>query len=435
MSIFHLQLDNQKQQGTILILTALGAFMLASFAALALDSSLLFVARNELQNAADAGALAGTRELYTDDGAAVNPNANQVAFDTATSNTSQTTPVEVNWPAGTNNGDIQRGHWSFATRQFTPNDSLAPVNLFNATTAELDADPDFINAVRVTTRRQATPVQALFARFFGITDSTVTATAVAYIGFAGTLQPTEADQPIAICEDRLRNEAGEYSCNVGTFIPSADTQTMSETGGWTSFSQEDACSGGTNTNELRPLVCSTGNGDSLQLGGDMATLGGQSQATFKDLYDCWEAATNKTAPWNLTLPVIECPDQNVGPCNELRGAVNLNVIYVLDQANDIDSQAPTQMACPQYLIDGGGCAGGSWSNASPDGITRWDNFVDYFNIDKPDGTPAYYNDHAPDSGWRQKTIYFLPDCSVHAPTGRTGGENYGVLAKTPVLVQ
>jgi hypothetical protein len=166
----------------------------------------------------------------------------------------------------------------------------------------------------------------------------------------------------------------------------------------------------------------------------MATIGGQVEAVYKDLYDCWEAATNKTAPWNLTLPVIECSDQNVGPCNELRGAVNLNVIFMLDQANNIDAQAPTQMDCPQYLLDSGACTG-AWSNTSPDGTTRWNSFVDFFNILMPDGTPAHYDDFPQDSGWRQKTLYFLPDCSFHEPSGRTGGENFGVLAKVPVLVQ
>ena len=434
MSINPLHGQRNRQQGSILVLTGLTLLMLVSFASLALDSSLLFVARNELQNAADAGALAGARVLYTNDGTQVNAGANQVAFDTATSNISQTSAVEVNWSAGTNSGDVERGHWSFATSQFTPNASLQPVDLWDVSTEDLDADPNFINAVRVTARRQATPVQALLARVFGINSTTMSATAVAYIGFAGRLQPFEAEQPFAICQDKIINDDGEFSCNVGRFIPSSSNDATNETGGWTDFSQENACQGGTNTSELRPLICAAGNAEELVLGQNIATIGGQVEAVYKDLYDCWEAATNKTAPWNLTLPVINCPDQNVGPCNELRGAVNLNVIYMLDQANDIDAQAPTQMACPQYLIDSGACTGG-WSNASPDGITRWNSFVDYFNILMPDGSPAYYDDFPQDSGWRQKTLYFLPDCSFHAPSGRTGGENYGVLAKVPVLVQ
>jgi hypothetical protein len=35
----------------------------------------------------------------------------------------------------------------------------------------------------------------------------------------------------------------------------------------------------------------------------------------------------------------------------------------------------------------------------------------------------------------QKTIFILPSCEPHEPSGTTGGENYGVLAKIPVLVK
>ena len=31
-------------------------------------------------------------------------------------------------------------------------------------------------------------------------------------------------------------------------------------------------------------------------------------------------------------------------------------------------------------------------------------------------------------------MYYLPDCTPHEPTGTTGGENFGILAKIPVLV-
>jgi len=34
----------------------------------------------------------------------------------------------------------------------------------------------------------------------------------------------------------------------------------------------------------------------------------------------------------------------------------------------------------------------------------------------------------------KKTIYFAPNCTPSEPGGRTGGVNYGVLAKIPVLV-
>jgi hypothetical protein len=32
-------------------------------------------------------------------------------------------------------------------------------------------------------------------------------------------------------------------------------------------------------------------------------------------------------------------------------------------------------------------------------------------------------------------MYFKPNCDPHIPMGGTGGENFGILAKIPVLVK
>jgi hypothetical protein len=403
----------------VLALVAVTMVALLGVGALAADIGNLYVARNQLQNAADAGALAGARVLYVNDGTAVNPGANAIASAAAAANQSQGAAAEV--------VSVERGHWSFATRTFTPNDSLLPTDLWNATTEELDVDPNFINAVRVRTARNATPVQSFFGRVLGFNSYAVQTQAVAYIGYAGRLGPGEADQPIAICRDRLLI-GEEYTCTVGWFIPSSVNE-PSETGGWSSFEQGDACLGGTNTNDLRPLVCGAGNPNEIVLGDPLATLGGQAEAAFRDLYDCWVAATNKTAAWNMTLPVIECPDQNVGPCNVVVGAVNINVVWINDatnnQENTLDRDAPRSMTLPD---------GTTWSSSDANGVTRWNSFVQALNLRKPNGEAAVWNADPQQTGWRQKTIYFLPDCTPHELSGRSDGENFGVLARIPVLV-
>ena len=66
------------QRGVVVITVAVLLVSLLSFGALALDISSLFVVRNELQNAADAGALAATRFLYSADGTTINAGANAV---------------------------------------------------------------------------------------------------------------------------------------------------------------------------------------------------------------------------------------------------------------------------------------------------------------------------------------------------------------------
>jgi hypothetical protein len=186
----------------------------------------------------------------------------------------------------------------------------------------------------------------------------------------------------------------------------------SETGAWTSFGHDDPCTGGTNAQEVKGLVCGGGNPETLFLGEDTATNGGDIQSAFNKLIQCWESATGKTGIWNLTLPVVTCPGNNVGTCEELRGAVNLNIVWITREGEDPGyTNAPTQM--------------GPWSDSNPDGAARWNSFVTFFSLQNVDGSPAPYT---------KKSIYFLPDCTPHEPAGVSGGENFGILAKIPVLV-
>ena len=414
MKIFFRLSTFRDQRGAVAIIVALTIFVLVGLAAFAIDISNIHVARAELQNAADAGALAGGRVLYLDDSqASVNTGCNLVAYDAATANESQNESVEVDM------AEVQRGHWSFATRTFTPNDSTAQVDLWNVSTEELDADINFINAIRVVTRRQATPVASFFARIFGRTGFQVSAQAVGYIGFAGTLDEFDVDQPIAICKQSMLQD-GAYSCNIGRMINSGQNVESHETGGWSSFNQDDPCSGGTNANEVRDLVCGDGNPDILQLGGDMATNGGQIQSAFSELIECWNNnSAGNTQPWNLTLPVIDCPGNNVSTCEELLGAVNVNVVWITGPGTPSWDDAPTQMAGIENVV-------GDWSSSASNGEERWNSFVDHFNLKNVDGTDAPYN---------KKSIYFLPDCTPHEPMGVSGGENFGILADIPVLVE
>jgi hypothetical protein len=399
------------QRGAVATLVAVAAILLLGLAALAIDISHLFVVRNELQNASDAGALAGARFLYNESGTSVNSGANQVAYSAAVANLSERVAVDVYWNGG-NSGDVQRGHWSFATRTFTPNDSLQPVALWDVTAEELDRNPNFINAVRVKTRRQDRPAASFLARVFGFGNFILSGEAVAYIGFAGTLVPLDVDEPIAVCRQSL-NFTGEYTCSIGRMINSGQQVANHETAGWTSFSQVSPCQGGTNASEVRSLVCGDGNPDPIILGKPVATNGGDIASAFRQIRQCWEGATGKAQPWKLTLLVIDCPGNNVSPCEKAVGAVVVNIVWITGEGEDPHyDDAPRQM--------------GDWSNNNPDGRVRWSSFVQHFRLKNLDNNPAPYD---------KKSIYFLPDCQPHIPTGGTGGENFGILAKIPVLVK
>ncbi len=405
------------EEGVTAVVVALLMVVFIGVAAFAIDVGHLYIVKHELQNAADAGSLAGARFLYDESGASVNENANQIAYDATVANRSENLPVEVHWTGG-NTGDVERGHWSFATRTFTPSDYTAPAQFWDVSPEELDANPDFVNAIRVRARRQDAPAASFFARVFGFDNFLVSTESIAYMGFAGTLAPGEADQPIAICKESLLAN-GQYSCSTGRMISNHEAVAGQESGGWTDFNQDNPCLTGTSPETVRSLICGTGNPNPISVLQPVATHGGYIEFAQGLLRDCWEALTGKTRPWTLTLPVVECPGNIVESCATVVGAVTVNVIWVTSWEDDPTySDAPWQMEDPR--------TGTTWFSNDPDGQARWNSFVQDFNLKRLDGTPVPY---------QRRGVYFLPDCRPHPPRGRTGGENFGVPAKIPVLVK
>lgn len=405
----------KNERGASAVFVALCLLMFISFAALAIDLGHLYVVRNELQNAADAGALAGAASLYDPVSGNVNPGANAIGHEVAENNTSEKSAVEVNWSGG-NTGDVQRGHWRFATKTFTENDSLLPVDLWDVTAEQLDLNTDFINAVKVTARREALPIASFLARIFGFNSFTMNMDAVAYIGFAGVIYPGEADQPIAICKQAITNPDGSFTCTRGRMINSGNNPGH-ESAGWTNFTQPCVTA---NPPTLRPLICGSGNPVTISLGEGMGTTGGMDQNVYDDLLDCWlQAGLDSNGdgfpdkPWKMTLPVIDCDSNNVSPCSTVLGSVEVELLWITRTGDK------TKFEKVPRAMEG-------WTCTDPDGQVCWQSFVNHFNLLDIDGSPAIYND---------KAIYYKPGCEPQVPTGRTGGTNFGVLAKYPVLVE
>jgi hypothetical protein len=448
------------QKGVSAVIIAVCLVMLLGFMALAIDIGHLAVARNELQNAADAGALAGAAELYTNNGQSVNTNANQVGYNAATVNLSEQSPVEVNWSGG-NIGDVQRGHWSFGLgslpRGFTPNDSTDSVALWGVTTIELDENPNFINAVRVRARRQNIPIASFFARIFGHDSFEGVAEAVAYIGFAGTLDKLTANAPIAICLQAIEkctvNLAGEkeckYECSEGRFINDAASQSDEETGLWTNLEQnivdgEDMCSNGTNASEVKPLVecpaimSDVGvNSQPLMYGKNLIVNNGQIQSAFNSFYNCWKN-NFEDGYMHLTLPVVDCSD-DPNTCALLVGAVEIAIVHATQHPNHQDLPVPKTKAYDWVDADEIARSLGPWEGPPSDCSSKldpdkcaWQDFVDTYQLK---GTKINLERGDYSAEYHAKSVYFLPHCEPHIPNGVTGGENYGILARIPVLVE
>lgn len=393
------------QHGVTAIVVAICLFALIAFVSLAIDVGHLYVAKNELQNAADAGALAGALNLFTEDMQSIQTIANQFAFDAAIANIADGNPVDVLDPLS-NNGDVQRGHWSLLTRTFTPNSSLAVLPLLGKSTTELDTDTNFINAVRVAARRDNKSITAFFASVLGFSGFTGIAEAVAYVGFAGSETTKEIDQPIAICAQSVVGNPAPFdptapppdpcwesangwadcsvSCSSGTMLDSGtdagQPTSTHNTAAWINFTTSDG-SGPCDTadaSDMQDLVCKGEGGQlptdvsqTLSIGDYLGATGGVQASTYNTLKNCWkdpntgncinydyetETCTDfqpldsdsDTIPdhaWNQKLPVVDCPGNNVSNCPKMVGVICVNLVWMTGNGTpDPSLETPYKMS-------------------------------------------------------------------------------------------
>ena len=254
-----------EEHGVVAPIVAVCIVALIAVSSLAVDIAHFYVARNELQNAADAGALAGAGVLLNADGT-VNTNANTMAYNAATQNNSEKSSVEVQNYAS-NAGDVQRGHWTFASYNtdaggsFAANDGTAKYNLVGKSYfPDLNSDPAFVNAVKVTARREATPVVTFLAGIFGVNYLIMERSAVGFLGMAGSVRRMEVDEPVIICKESIIDDQGKYQCNTGRMINSGNNVIAANTAGWTDFTENQAtfgCSGGASASEVRDVISCT----------------------------------------------------------------------------------------------------------------------------------------------------------------------------------
>jgi Flp pilus assembly protein TadG len=182
--------------GSVAVITAICLGFLIGFVALVVDVGHLYAVRNELQNAADAAALAGARALFPLNGypdATLIPLTEPPFCDLAV--TSGRTAAANNQAGGVVNlatapTDVETGIWNWNAKTFTP-----------------DATPSYnINAVRAIVRRDAVanqPVASWFAFIFGIESTPVNAQCVAAVGYIK--KPAGAYLPIWVTNDTYTN--------------------------------------------------------------------------------------------------------------------------------------------------------------------------------------------------------------------------------------
>jgi Flp pilus assembly protein TadG len=187
----------QGAEGSIMVITALGLVVFLGFASLAIDMGRLYVAKNELQNTADAAALAGTSHLITQqNGQAVRDDAaaKQAVMDVAQrqSELLGQTPLE---PEARNDVTVVFGEWNI----YAGNPDTAWTPYGSTCGAYSNA-----NGVQVTLRRGSDlaygPVTNLLSGILGdqFRTTEVAVTATAFLGFVTGAQTGSVNLPLAI---------------------------------------------------------------------------------------------------------------------------------------------------------------------------------------------------------------------------------------------
>jgi len=161
---------NDRRRGAVIVWTAISAVMLLGFAALAVDLGYVRLVRNQLQNAADAAALAGASALLDPAQAAGYITEEDLANEAR----SRAMAYSARNPAG--GGSVQ-----LALSDIDVGNVSSPTSLQQSIAA--GATP--YNAVRVVTRKDSSvangPVYLFFARIWGKNTTDVSATATAYL--------------------------------------------------------------------------------------------------------------------------------------------------------------------------------------------------------------------------------------------------------------
>lgn len=295
----HLALNNN--HGAVIALVAIVLFVLLGVAAFAIDFGYRHVVRNELQNAADAAALAAASELgviysgityeeqqtYVFNPADIVPIAQEAAMKNYAGNITNLT---------VNSGDVVIGDWDFDASSGDP------------LTVTLN-QPD---AVRVTTRRDGSangPISTFFARIFNVDTMGITARATAALSGQGTAGEGDLTLPIGISKDWFDSQSGGFCGQTIAFSPSTDPDACA---GWTTFTDKPA-----QNNKVKDIL----DGDILSPFTDTSTSfeylnGDLSEGVFESLMTAFQnegydvdSIYNPDNPTQIPSPVTSDPER------------------------------------------------------------------------------------------------------------------------------
>ncbi|MFD1557860.1 pilus assembly protein TadG-related protein [Paraburkholderia silviterrae] len=310
------------QRGVVAIQVGVFLVVLLSVAALTIDVARWAIVRNELQNAADAAALAGARQLP---GSLVG-TANSATWGTAT--TSATTAANTyagdNYASGqsiTTPQTVLVGYWDVnAANQGTSLPSSLPTTI---------GSPTDKPAVMVTVNLNPTSgagMPTLLGRMLGVSSLHASATAVAIISAPGTAAPGSLF-PMAMSQCVFSANSPYWSGGspvssqeISIGAGAVTTATCPNTAGqWTTFSSTINSANGA------AALMDSGNSSSLSIGQNTYMQPGTESSVYGNQYP-----TAAIPPITVTLPVVADSAVNVKGYTSVAGFARFTIDYVVD---------------------------------------------------------------------------------------------------------
>ncbi|MCB2187524.1 MAG: hypothetical protein KQJ78_13970 [Deltaproteobacteria bacterium] len=280
-----------EDRAVVAVTVALLLTGLVGMAGAAVDLGVLYAGRSELQNAADAAALAGANTLITYN--ANNEAVAQASVGVATAKELALANEALGVSLTLLDQDITMGFWDFDTGDFDP-DRTGP-----------SSNPDDLTGFEVLLRRDGvanSPVATFFAGILGLDQVDLSASSVALLGWTGAVPEGTVDLPIAVAEEAISDGDNPLCGTALEFHPENE-----ENASWTTFFTWPA-----NDNTVRDYVDGTLPTPPIAVGDEIAlTNGTLSQQTFQRLMDRFASTAEDTDGdgepdhWLVTLPVVQ----------------------------------------------------------------------------------------------------------------------------------
>lgn len=331
-----LKVNARKQKGAVLIFSAGMMVVLLIFCAFAINVYYLYLVRNELQNAADAAALAGAAYLYPLD-ASGNPQW-------SLGQTKATAAVSMNKAAESTllNSTVQGGLWDF---------SQIIVGLQAIGTPTTSAAAAIKVKISKSVGLNGGPLNLFFGSILGVTSANVSAEAIAAVGFpskvaVGTLFPLVI--PKSSYTAYWDSVTGKPKINPATGQPYVFTIDSTGTNGqWSSFTIQ-----ANDANTIRGLF-TTGNPTALGVGDLIWVANGVKNTLFASV----------TFNVNVVVIVIE----NTGIKGGYTPIVAFGVIHI---DGSVDGKSLQVHFINDYKIPSSGISGANYGVRSPPKLVK-----------------------------------------------------------------